>query len=83
MKFRIDKCIVTPEGETMPRGFDLIINNSEATISVPSDAGDPSILYNETIPVRFETFFATYEDGTPVHIDDREVIGDTPNAEVS
>jgi len=60
------------------RGFYLIIDAKKniARIEVPSDIyGDDSLLYEEEIPLDAETFTARYEDGTPVHIDDGELIG--------
>lgn len=61
------------------RGFYLIIEAEKniARIEVPSDIyGDDSLLYEEEIPLDAETFTARYEDGTPVHIDDGELIGE-------
>lgn len=75
-KYWIDKCIITPEGEKMPKGFELHIGQEVSKIIVPSDFyGDPNPLYEEEIENSQETFSATYENGDPVHIDDGEAIG--------
>ena len=72
----IDKCIVTPEGKLLPRGFELHIGEETARIVVPSDLpGDRESLYEEEIPLSQKTFTAIYENGTPVHIEDGETIG--------
>ena len=71
----VDRCIVTPEGKLLPRGFELHIGET-ARIVVPSDVpGDKESLYEEEIQLSQETFAATYENGTPVHVDDGETIG--------
>ena len=73
----IDKCIVTPEGKVLPRGFELRIEEETARIVVPSDVpGDRENLYEEEIPLSQKTFAATYENGFPVHIEDGETIGE-------
>lgn len=75
-KYWINKCIVAPNGELMPRGFILEINGNIASIIVPSDEyGDPDPLYEEEISLQQKEFRATYENGDPVHIEDGEVIG--------
>jgi hypothetical protein len=75
-KYWINKCIVTPEGELMPQGFELHVGESTAKIVVPSDLyGDTNLLYEEEISLKQEVFKATYQDGNPVHVDDGEVIG--------
>jgi hypothetical protein len=72
----IDECIVTPEGKLLPRGLELHIGET-ARIVVPSDVpGDQESLYEEEIQLSQKTFAATYEDGTPVHIEDGEAIGE-------
>lgn len=72
----IDECIVTPEGKLLPRGFELHIGET-ARIVAPSDVpGDQESLYEEEIQLSQKTFAATYEDGTPVHIEDGEAIGE-------
>lgn len=72
----IDECIVTPEGKLLPRGFELHIGET-ARIVVPSDVpGNKESLYEEEIQLSQETFVATYENGTPVHIEDGETIGE-------
>lgn len=71
----VDECIVTPEGKLLPRGFELHIGET-ARIVVPSDVpGDRESLYEEEIQLSQETFATTYENGTPVHIEDGETIG--------
>ena len=72
----IDACIVTPEGKLLPRGFELLIGGGTARIVVLSDVpGDWESLYEEEIQLSQETFAATYENGTPVHIEDGKIIG--------
>ena len=72
----IDECIVSPEGKLLPRGLELHIGET-ARIVVPSDVpGDRESLYEEEIQLSQETFAATYENGTPVHIKDGETIGE-------
>ena len=71
----IDECIVTPEGKLLPKGFKLHIEET-ARVVVPSDVpGDRESLYEEEIPLSQKTFAATYENRTPVHIEDGETIG--------
>ena len=75
-KYWIDKVIITPEGEKMPKGFELYIGDNIAKIIVPSDLyRDINPCYEEEISLEEEQFKAIYEDENPVHIDDGEVIG--------
>ena len=75
-KYWIDEVIITPEGERMPKGFELHIEDDAAKIIVPSDLyRDVNPCYEEEIPLGQEQFKAIYENGNPVHIDDGEVIG--------
>lgn len=76
-KYWINECIVTPNGESMPRGFELQIEDQFARIIVQSDVpGDKSNLYEEEIPLSQQTFVAKYDDGNPVHVEDGELIGE-------
>ncbi len=77
-KYWIEKCVVSPAGELLPRGFVLTVDGEAATIEVLSDIpGDPRNLYEETIALSKETFSAHYNDSenTPVHAEDGELIG--------
>ena len=73
----INESIITPDGESMPRGFELQIEDQFARIIVPSDVpGDKSNLYEEEIPLSQQTFVAKYDDVNPVHVEDGELIGE-------
>ena len=73
----INESIITPDEELMSRGFELQIGDQFARIIVPSDVpGDKSNLYEEEIPLSQQTFLAKYDDGTPVHVEDGELIGE-------
>lgn len=78
----VDCSLVTPDGELLPRGFELWINKEkqEAKIKVPSDIyGDTELLYEETIDLTLTNIFkATYSDisNTPVCVEDGELIGE-------
>ena len=72
----LNESIITPDGESMPRGFELQIEDQFARIIVPSDVpGDKSNLYEEKIPLYQKTFAAKYDDGNPVHVNDGKLIG--------
>ena len=76
-KYWINECIVTSNGESMPRGFEIQVDGEIAKLIVPSDVpGDKSNLYEEEIPLSQQTFAAKYDDGTPVHVEDGELIGE-------
>ena len=73
----LNESIITPDGESMPRGFELQIGDQFARIIVLSDVpGDKSNLYEEKIPLSQQTFAAKYDNGTPVHVEDGELIGE-------
>ena len=73
----VNASIITPDGESMPMGFELQIEEQFARIIVPSDVpGDKSNLYEEKIPLYQQTFVAKYDDGNPVHVKDGELIGE-------
>ena len=75
-KYWINESIITPAGESMPRGFELQVDGEIAKLIVPSDVpGDKSNLYEEKIPLFQKTFAAKYDNGNPVHVDDGELIG--------
>ncbi len=76
VSYFVDECITTPDGELLPRGFVITVSEWEATLKVPSDVyGDPTLMYEETVS-RGENFAVKYEDGTPVHPDDGELLGE-------
>lgn len=78
MKYFVDE-VICYEGKQM-RGFYIIVDEKEGTalLEVPSDIyGDPDNLYEEEINIEAEVFKATYENGTPVHVEDGEGLGES------
>ena len=71
----IDECIVSPEGKLLPKGFELYIGETARIVVLSDVPGDKESLYEEEIQLSQKTFAATYENGTPVHIEDGEIVG--------
>ena len=73
----INESIIGPDGESMPRGFEIQVDGEIAKLIVPSDVqGDTENLYEEEIKFSQQKFVAKYDDGTPVHVEDGELIGE-------
>ncbi len=82
-KYFINKVVFWNSNESNEewiRGFYLILDKQKALLEVPSDLpGNRSILYEEEIPLEQKTFTAKYETGSPVHVDDGELLGELVN----